>query len=169
MFSGPARRTSQGNEVRTIRVADHTGSINMSVWNEIGAFATPGDIFRLRNGSTTVFKGRLALNVGINGEMLKTGEFLLAYNELPDKSMYNPELEAKYPHRKGSPEEESESAAGAGTSGNSSGGGPGFTSRSGTHSRGGGAVKRPQTNGTSAAPAPPTKIANSGMGRTQLR
>jgi hypothetical protein len=120
---GVPRRTTQGNDVRTIRVADHTGSINMSVWNDLGEYVTPGDIYRLRNGSTTVYKGQLALAVGKAGEMLKTGEFLLAYSELPDMSAYNAELDAKFPHRKGSPEDEKEETNGNGgnpTSGNGS-------------------------------------------------
>lgn len=126
MFLGPIRRTTQGNEVRSIRIADPTGSINMSVWNDLGEFVSPGDIYRLRNGSTTVFKGQLAIAVGKSGEMLKTGEFLLAYSEVPDMSAYNAEFEAKYPHRKGSPpEDEKEETSGSGSGNVATGGGKG--------------------------------------------
>ncbi|KAH7731037.1 hypothetical protein AAVH_02086 [Aphelenchoides avenae] len=112
---GVPRKTSQGNEVRTIRIADHTGSINMSVWNDLGEFVSPSDIFRVRNGCTVVHKGCLAFSLPKSGEMLKTGEFLMAYSDHPDMSAYSAELDAKFPYRKGSPEVEKDDLGGAGS------------------------------------------------------
>lgn len=80
----------------------------MSVWNDLGEFVSPGDLYRVRSGCTTVHKGSLALSLPKSGEMLKTGEFLLAYSDTPDMSQYSAELDAKFPYRKGSPEEEKE-------------------------------------------------------------
>lgn len=45
---GHSRRTPQGHDVRTVRVADATGSISMGVWDELGGCISTGDIWRLR-------------------------------------------------------------------------------------------------------------------------
>jgi ssDNA-binding replication factor A large subunit len=36
-------QTKDGNEVRSVRVADRTGTINLSVWNDYGALLKEGD------------------------------------------------------------------------------------------------------------------------------
>ncbi|CAG9538812.1 unnamed protein product [Cercopithifilaria johnstoni] len=112
---GQSRRTPQGHDVRTIRVADPTGSVLMGVWNDVGDNISAGDIWRLRNGFTTIFKGSLSLSYGKMGELLKTGEFFMVYSEIPNMSEYNAEYAAKFPsNRKGSPDDE--------TTGNGQGG-----------------------------------------------
>ena len=40
-------KTKDGHEVRSCKVADKTGSITISVWDEIGGLIQPGDIIRL--------------------------------------------------------------------------------------------------------------------------
>ncbi|VDM09263.1 unnamed protein product [Wuchereria bancrofti] len=113
---GQSRRTPQGHDVRTIRVADPTGSVLMGVWNDVGDNIFAGDIWRLRNGFTTIFKGSLSLSYGKMGELLKTGEFFMVYSEVPNMSEYNAEYAAKFPsNRKGSPDDET---AGNGQGGN---------------------------------------------------
>ncbi|VDK37977.1 unnamed protein product [Taenia asiatica] len=72
---GSPVRIKDGNEVRTVKVADRTGCINMSVWNEKGNLIAPGDVIQLTQGNTTVRNGCLTLNVGRYGELIKTGEF----------------------------------------------------------------------------------------------
>lgn len=44
--------TKEGHEIRTFKVADKTGSVNMCVWDELGAAITPGDICRISRGYT---------------------------------------------------------------------------------------------------------------------
>jgi hypothetical protein len=39
--------TKDQHEVRTIKVADKTGSINLSIWDKPGTLLQPGDIIRL--------------------------------------------------------------------------------------------------------------------------
>ncbi|KAM3718125.1 SOSS complex subunit [Dirofilaria immitis] len=91
---GQSRRTPQGHDVRTIRVADPTGSVLMGVWNDVGDNISAGDIWRLRNGFTTIFK------------------------EVPNMSEYNAEYAAKFPsNRKGSPDDET-TGSGQGGNGN---------------------------------------------------
>ncbi|KAL3993710.1 hypothetical protein ACH3XW_18685 [Acanthocheilonema viteae] len=115
---GQSRRTPQGHDVRTIRVADPTGSVLMGVWNDVGDNISAGDIWRLRNGFTTIFKGSLSLSYGKIGELLKTGEFFMVYSDIPNMSEYNAEYATKFPsNRKGSPDDET---AGNGHGGNGS-------------------------------------------------
>ena len=44
---GKASVTKEGHEVRSIRVADKSGSINLSLWDEPGTLLQPGDIIRV--------------------------------------------------------------------------------------------------------------------------
>lgn len=46
-------KTKDGHEVRTCKVADKTGSINISVWDDVGNLIQPGDIIRLTKGYGT--------------------------------------------------------------------------------------------------------------------
>lgn len=47
---GRVTKTKDGHEVRTCKVADKTGSINISVWDDVGNLIQPGDIIRLTKG-----------------------------------------------------------------------------------------------------------------------
>jgi len=42
--------TKDGHSVRTVKVADRTGAINMSVWDETGDQLQTGDICRITKG-----------------------------------------------------------------------------------------------------------------------
>ncbi|CAH8643265.1 unnamed protein product [Schistosoma bovis] len=88
---GPITRTKDGNEVRTAKVADRTGTINISVWNENSSLIAPCDVLQLVQGNTTVRGGCLNLNVGRYGQLMKIGEFCFPFVESPDFSAYNDE------------------------------------------------------------------------------
>lgn len=47
---GKPTKTKEGHEVRTCRVADKTGSINISVWDEWGQLIQSGDIIKICRG-----------------------------------------------------------------------------------------------------------------------
>ncbi|GCB84327.1 hypothetical protein scyTo_0024888 [Scyliorhinus torazame] len=47
---GRVTKTKDGHEVRTCKVADKTGSINISVWDDVGSLIQAGDIIRLTRG-----------------------------------------------------------------------------------------------------------------------
>lgn len=87
-------KTKDGNDIRTIRVADKSGSVNMSVWNDQGAQMLPGDIIRCIRGYTQVWKNQLTLYVGKVGGMEKIGEFCMLFSETPNMSEPNPEFMA---------------------------------------------------------------------------
>lgn len=44
---GKPSTTKDGHEVRSIRVADRTGCVNLSIWDEPGTLLQPGDIIRV--------------------------------------------------------------------------------------------------------------------------
>ncbi|CAN7976432.1 unnamed protein product [Ixodes persulcatus] len=47
---GRPNMTKEGHEVRTCKVADRSGSINVSVWDEPGTCIQQGDICKLTKG-----------------------------------------------------------------------------------------------------------------------
>jgi len=50
LISGKPTVTKDGHSVRTVKVADRTGAINMSVWDEVGDQLQTGDICRITKG-----------------------------------------------------------------------------------------------------------------------
>lgn len=84
-------QTKDGHEVRSVRIADKTGSINLSVWNEYGAVLREGDILRLNGCFTQIWKVSLQVKVSTKGQIIKVGEFMMVFNELPDMSILSPE------------------------------------------------------------------------------
>ena len=48
--SGKPTVTKDGHSVRTVKVADRTGAINMSVWDDVGDQLQTGDICRITKG-----------------------------------------------------------------------------------------------------------------------
>ncbi|XP_041272515.1 SOSS complex subunit B1-like, partial [Onychostruthus taczanowskii] len=99
--SGRVTKTKDGHEVRTCKVADKTGSINISVWDDVGNLIQPGDIIRLTKGYASVFKGCLTLYTGRGGDLQKIGEFCMVYSEVPNFSEPNPEYAAQQGPGKG--------------------------------------------------------------------
>ncbi|KAH9498819.1 SOSS complex subunit B2 [Bulinus truncatus] len=88
---GKPTRTKDGHDVRSCKVADKTGSINLSVWDEAGHVIQSGDICKFLKGYASLWKGSLTLYTGKIGEILKIGEFCLNFVELPNFSDPNPE------------------------------------------------------------------------------
>ncbi|XP_065610006.1 SOSS complex subunit B1 [Cyrtonyx montezumae] len=107
--TGRVTKTKDGHEVRTCKVADKTGSINISVWDDVGNLIQPGDIIRLTKGYASVFKGCLTLYTGRGGDLQKIGEFCMVYSEVPNFSEPNPEYVAQ--QSKGTSNENATSAA----------------------------------------------------------
>ncbi|KAG7477351.1 hypothetical protein MATL_G00068650 [Megalops atlanticus] len=93
--TGRVTKTKDGHEVRTCKVADKTGSISISVWDEVGGLIQTGDIIRLTKGYASIFKGCLTLYTGRGGDLQKIGEFCMVYSEVPNFSEPNPEYLAQ--------------------------------------------------------------------------
>ncbi|XP_054033469.1 SOSS complex subunit B1 [Dryobates pubescens] len=109
--TGRVTKTKDGHEVRTCKVADKTGSINISVWDDVGNLIQPGDIIRLTKGYASVFKGCLTLYTGRGGDLQKIGEFCMVYSEVPNFSEPNPEYVAQQSQGKGAQNESTTAAA----------------------------------------------------------
>ncbi|XP_064354724.1 SOSS complex subunit B1 isoform X1 [Dromaius novaehollandiae] len=109
--TGRVTKTKDGHEVRTCKVADKTGSINISVWDDVGNLIQPGDIIRLTKGYASVFKGCLTLYTGRGGDLQKIGEFCMVYSEVPNFSEPNPEYAAQQAPSKGAQNESASPAA----------------------------------------------------------
>ncbi|XP_068211684.1 SOSS complex subunit B1 isoform X1 [Palaemon carinicauda] len=109
--------TKENHEVRSVKVADRSGCVNISVWGEPGQLLQPGDIVNLTKGYVSVFKNCLTLYVGKGGDLQKVSEFCMQFNETPNMSEPNPDLV--------NPMKSMGSGVGGGSSGNSgsSGGG----------------------------------------------
>ncbi|XP_016404334.1 SOSS complex subunit B1-B-like [Sinocyclocheilus rhinocerous] len=67
--TGRVTKTKDGHEVRTCKVADKTGSISISVWDEVGGLIQAGDIIRLNKGHFLLFEGNDTPNGnGVNSQ-----------------------------------------------------------------------------------------------------
>ncbi|XP_019409951.1 PREDICTED: SOSS complex subunit B1 isoform X2 [Crocodylus porosus] len=115
--TGRVTKTKDGHEVRTCKVADKTGSINISVWDDVGNLIQPGDIIRLTKGYASVFKGCLTLYTGRGGDLQKIGEFCMVYSEVPNFSEPNPEYVAQQSQSKAAQNENATPAASQTTQG----------------------------------------------------
>ncbi|KAL8592378.1 hypothetical protein ACOMHN_044314 [Nucella lapillus] len=78
---GRPTHTKDGHDVRTVKVADKTGSINMSVWDQAGDILQPGDICKLVKGYASLWKQGLTLYTGKSGEIWKWSEFSYVFDE----------------------------------------------------------------------------------------
>ncbi|XP_030199374.1 SOSS complex subunit B2 isoform X3 [Gadus morhua] len=92
---GRVTKTKDGHEVRSCKVADKSGSIAISVWDELGSLIQAGDIIRLTRGYASIWKGCLTLYTGRGGDLQKIGEFCMVYSEVPNFSEPNPDLQAQ--------------------------------------------------------------------------
>lgn len=76
-----ATTTKEGAEIRTCKVADRSACINLSIWGELGNFIQPGDICKLTKGYVANWKNTPTLYMGKGGELVKTSEFCMLFNE----------------------------------------------------------------------------------------
>ncbi|CAG9771042.1 unnamed protein product [Ceutorhynchus assimilis] len=85
--------TKENREVRTVKVADASACINVSVWDEPGQLLVPGDIVRLTKGYLNVWRNCLTLYTAKGGELQKIGEFCMVFNEqnnISEPNLFNP-------------------------------------------------------------------------------
>ena len=77
-------------------MADRSGMVNLSLWNEPGKVLQQGDIIRMSRGYTGMFKNCLTLYTAKHGEFVKIGDFCMIFTESPNMSEANPELAAVF-------------------------------------------------------------------------
>ncbi|NXC49430.1 SOSB1 protein, partial [Penelope pileata] len=102
---GRVTKTKDGHEVRTCKVADKTGSINISVWDDVGNLIQPGDIIRLTKGYGGVWRGCPARGWGSQRPTAPVPRFCMVYSEVPNFSEPNPEYVAQQTQSKGAQNE----------------------------------------------------------------
>jgi hypothetical protein len=95
-------QTKDGHEVRAVRIADKTGSVNLSVWNDYGAVLREGDILRLNACFTQIWKNSLQVKIGNKGQIIKCGDFMMIFNETPDMSILSSEALKEIQDQQGS-------------------------------------------------------------------
>ncbi|OAF69107.1 Nucleic acid-binding protein 1 [Intoshia linei] len=79
--------TKEHDTVTTALISDATGSINISLWNEMGIAIKAGDICRLIKGYAAFFKNCLILYTGRKeGRVTKISEFCMVFSEQPNLS-----------------------------------------------------------------------------------
>jgi len=100
---GRASVTKDSHEVRTVKVADKSGSVNLSLWDEPGKIVQSGDIIRLSKCYTNTWKGCLTLYISKGGEICKVGDFCLVFSEVPFMSEFHPENQTGPPAPPGAP------------------------------------------------------------------
>ncbi len=93
---GRPNTVKDNQEVRTVKIADRTGMVNLSLWNEPGKILQSGDILRVTRAYTGMFKACLTVYTTKVGDFFKIGEFCMLFSELPNMSEPNPELAAQY-------------------------------------------------------------------------
>lgn len=135
---GHPTRTKDNREVRSCKVADQSGSINVSIWDAPGQLLSPGDIVRITKAYATVWQNCLTLYTGKNGEVQKIGEFCMVFTELPFMSEPNPglvyQLVSNY--------------SGGGNGSNNANGGNGGNGNGGNGRSSGGALPPPPSSGS---------------------
>lgn len=89
---GHPTKTKENREVRSCKVADQTGSINVSIWDAPGQLLVPGDIVRITKSYAAIWRNCLTLYTGKNGDVQKIGEFCMVFTEQPNMSEPNPAL-----------------------------------------------------------------------------
>lgn len=82
----------ENREVRTLKVADCTACVNLSLWDEPGALLHPGDIVRLTKCYTQIWRNCLTLYSSKSGFIEKIGEFCMVFNENLDMSLPLPNV-----------------------------------------------------------------------------
>ena len=78
---GPPTPLKECHEVRTVKVADQTACINLSVWDDLGHVIGPSDILRLTKVYASAHRSYLTLYTAKMATVEKVGEFCMVYND----------------------------------------------------------------------------------------
>jgi len=93
---GRPNTVKDNQEVRTVKVADKSGMVNLSLWNEPGKVLQSGDIIRISRAYTGMFKAMLTVYTTKFGDFFKVGDFCMLFSEAPNMSEPNAEMAAQF-------------------------------------------------------------------------
>jgi hypothetical protein len=77
--------TKDNHSVHVLRVADETGSVLLTLYDQIGQAAKPGDILRIMCGFVTLFKKSMRLACKV-GSVHRIGRVRMVAHQQPDMS-----------------------------------------------------------------------------------
>ena len=99
-----SKRSQEINKVAVFKIADETGCINLTVWNEIIEQMVIEQSFKLINGFCSIFKQHLTLNIGKEGkfEPLNPDEKIISETNL-ENNLSEAEIQRKHERRRREP------------------------------------------------------------------
>ena len=86
-------RRGETRRLREARVADETGSILMTLWDDQGSDFKDNDTIKIVNGYISLVRGHMRLGLGRYGSFEDTDEVLEEVSEEPDMSEKEYEME----------------------------------------------------------------------------
>ena len=88
MLGEEAKKTREGSEVISFIVADQSGAIVLSLWDDIARTVQPGHILQLKTAYTNLFQNKLRIYVPKFGSVKKIGDFMMLFSMTPNVSLY---------------------------------------------------------------------------------
>lgn len=82
---GEYQTLKSGQKLKTCRVADQTGSVDLSLWSPWCDAVQESDIIQLKDSYTGIYQNFLTLYIG-RGAVHKLGEFNMLFSEHPNIS-----------------------------------------------------------------------------------
>lgn len=79
-------RRGETRRLREVRVADETGSILMTLWDDQGSEFKDNDTIKIVNGYISLVRGHMRLGLGRYGSFEETDEVIEEVSEEPDMS-----------------------------------------------------------------------------------
>ncbi len=75
-----------------VTLGDETGRVTLTLWGEHAGTLEPDQVVEIQNGFTTVYRGRVQLNVGSRGAVrVLSGEDFVGADQIPDEFPEAPE------------------------------------------------------------------------------
>jgi replication factor A1 len=71
-----SRRDGSSHQVTEALVADETGSVLLTLWDDAIEEVSEGDIYDIRNGYVRLFRGSMQLNTGRYGSLTPSDEVI---------------------------------------------------------------------------------------------
>ena len=96
-----SRRDGSSHRVAEALVADETGSVLLTLWNDTIDEVREGDTYDVRNGYVTLFRGSMRLNTGRYGSLTPSEEIIDETNEANSMSDHQYEEESRSYHSRG--------------------------------------------------------------------
>ncbi|KAI8147588.1 hypothetical protein BJV82DRAFT_352473 [Fennellomyces sp. T-0311] len=78
--------TRDGDNLHKMLIADKTGSISLTIWNNNGQVLRSGDIIQILGGECKFRKGQLQLSVSRNSKIKRIGQDTFMFVEKPNFS-----------------------------------------------------------------------------------